>query len=472
MRKPAGALTVFSAQRRILQAWVAAGSTPQKLVLRARIVLLAAQGVANRQIAQRLRTSRPTVILWRRRFAAGGPAALTKDAPGRGRKPAIAPEKVKADPRGDASHDAPRATRWSVRTMAAAQGVSAATVQRIWKAQGLAPGRRVARKSRQNKALSAPSAVAEADRAMPIRPKQEGKSISDTRATERRSEGGRSMEPHEDRDTQVVGRPAWESYPNYGARYLFLLALRNGWPKFWRSLNAGWRSGEPGWLDRWAREHNVMNEGKHISNRWLLDVVKSTLEYWTDSPDSPDATLQRGCPWFRYPADRFQPFPEFQPVLTDARPILTPLVADVPAQIAASQQCPIGDDSAGKAAIAGVRRLFSVEPIKQCGRRLFMQFKQQWAQYSRKYQRNAEFDRITPQIQAHARWTMQRMRGDCLEEVARMEPNSSFLSVERRANRLETIARQVRRFMREAELRLPPWQREPRQRSARRSPRA
>jgi len=135
------ALEVSDEARRTLERWVSAGTSPQRIVLRARIVLLAAQGMANRRIAQAVHTSRPTVLLWRNRFTVGGVAALLEDAPGRGRPASISRAKVKRVvvattqtlPRG--------ATQWSTRTMAKAQGVSHATVQRIWDAHGLQPHR-------------------------------------------------------------------------------------------------------------------------------------------------------------------------------------------------------------------------------------------------------------------------------------------------------------------------------------------
>ena len=141
MWDPPEALPLTEDHRRTLQAWVAAHSTPQKLVFRARIVLLAADGLANRRIAHTVGTSRPTVILWRQRFLTGGPTALTEDRPGRGRKPQISSDKIKQIVDATLHTTPPAATHWSVRTMAAAQGVSPATVQRIWDAHGLAPHR-------------------------------------------------------------------------------------------------------------------------------------------------------------------------------------------------------------------------------------------------------------------------------------------------------------------------------------------
>src|SRR6266567_2735804 len=89
------ALKLTEEQRRTLSGWVSARNTPQKIAFRVRIVLLAAEGKANRKIAQELGTSRPSVILWRRRFQEGGTAALTEDAPGRGRKATISAARVK-----------------------------------------------------------------------------------------------------------------------------------------------------------------------------------------------------------------------------------------------------------------------------------------------------------------------------------------------------------------------------------------
>jgi len=135
------AIALTEDDRRTLETWVAARTTPQRVVFRARIILLAATGASNRRIAQEVRTSRPTVILWRQRFLEGGPTVLTEDAPGRGRKPQITEEKVKQIVEVTLHTTPPAATHWSTRTLARAQGVSQATVQRIWDAHGLQPHR-------------------------------------------------------------------------------------------------------------------------------------------------------------------------------------------------------------------------------------------------------------------------------------------------------------------------------------------
>jgi transposase len=128
-------------QRALLERWAGAQKTPQSVALRARIVLAAAAGESNSQIARTLGVSRPTVILWRARFAEGGAQALTETKPGRGRKPTISAAKIKAIVQATTQTTPPGATHWSCRSMAKAQGVSAATVQRIWDAHGLKPHR-------------------------------------------------------------------------------------------------------------------------------------------------------------------------------------------------------------------------------------------------------------------------------------------------------------------------------------------
>jgi transposase len=121
-----------------LRNWVRAPSTQQRVVLRSKIVLSAIEGMANHAIAKKHGVSRPTVLLWRGRFAEGGPEALRKELPRRG-PPRLAPEKVQAVVKATLHTKPPNATHWSVRTMAKAQGISPAAVQRIWSAHGLKP---------------------------------------------------------------------------------------------------------------------------------------------------------------------------------------------------------------------------------------------------------------------------------------------------------------------------------------------
>src|SRR4051812_34725674 len=102
---------------------------------------MASAGASNSAIARALGVSRPTVILWRSRFAEGGTAVLSETKPGRGRKPTIAAAKIEAIVQATTQTRPPGQTHWSCRSMAKAHGVSPATVQRIWDARGLKPHR-------------------------------------------------------------------------------------------------------------------------------------------------------------------------------------------------------------------------------------------------------------------------------------------------------------------------------------------
>ncbi|MFH1689282.1 MAG: helix-turn-helix domain-containing protein, partial [Candidatus Eisenbacteria bacterium] len=76
MRKPAEPLKISDEQRRELERILRSRTTEQRVVMRARIVLAAADGKPNRVTARELGVSRPTVLQWRARFAAGGVGAL------------------------------------------------------------------------------------------------------------------------------------------------------------------------------------------------------------------------------------------------------------------------------------------------------------------------------------------------------------------------------------------------------------
>ena len=126
-------------ERQTLITWSRGRSTPARLVLRAKIVLAAAAGKLNQEIAVDLQTLRKTVSLWRTRFAAERLAGIEKDAPRSGRTPSI-PTKTIELILHKTTQDKPKAaTHWSTRTMAKAVGVSKATVQRVWAANGLKP---------------------------------------------------------------------------------------------------------------------------------------------------------------------------------------------------------------------------------------------------------------------------------------------------------------------------------------------
>jgi len=134
-------LVVPEPQREQLERWVAAHGTPQQVALRCRIVLGVASGQNDVALADALGVSRPTVALWRRRFAQTGPDGLWEIARGRGRKATFSSRKIKAIIQATTSTLPEGMTQWSCRTMADAQGVSKSTVSTIWRAHQLKPHR-------------------------------------------------------------------------------------------------------------------------------------------------------------------------------------------------------------------------------------------------------------------------------------------------------------------------------------------
>lgn len=131
---------VLSAEwQAILESRARARSAPARSVERARIVLLAAAGWQDRQIAAKLKITAAKAARWRNRFLDGGLAALDKDAPRPGRTPIITPAKVQEVIRKTTQEPPPNATHWSTRSMAAAAGLSEKSVRRIWHQHGLKP---------------------------------------------------------------------------------------------------------------------------------------------------------------------------------------------------------------------------------------------------------------------------------------------------------------------------------------------
>ena len=128
-------------ERAVLTKWSRGRSTPARVVLRAKIVLAAAAGRENKDIAQDLSCTRRTVGTWRNRFLEGRLAAIEQDAPRGGRPAAVRSKKEAEIVRKTTQETPPNATQWSTRTMARAIGVSKATVQRVWRDNGLKPHR-------------------------------------------------------------------------------------------------------------------------------------------------------------------------------------------------------------------------------------------------------------------------------------------------------------------------------------------
>src|SRR6516225_11634834 len=119
--------------------WKATQGTPQQVALRCRLVLAAAEGYPDLEIASHYEVNRHTVALWRERVQAKGIGSVWEIQPGRGRKPKYELEKrdaliqatLETKPRG--------MTQWSCRLMAEAQGISKNTVNRLWELHNLKP---------------------------------------------------------------------------------------------------------------------------------------------------------------------------------------------------------------------------------------------------------------------------------------------------------------------------------------------
>ncbi len=133
--KVAQRISLTEEERTMLSVWLRL-PVSARLVLRAKIILLAADGRTNQEIASQLRASPKTVSLWRRRFLEDRLAGIEKEAP-RGRQRLMADEavvrlilqKIKERP----ANVAP----WTIRSLATELEIPPATLHRIWKTRGL-----------------------------------------------------------------------------------------------------------------------------------------------------------------------------------------------------------------------------------------------------------------------------------------------------------------------------------------------
>jgi len=142
MFTPAAALRLSESQALAIESLVRDGSTPQRVALRGRIILLAQQGLPNHAIAQQLNISRPTVLAMRSAFAERQLAAITGIRKRHRSSKVLTPEleqkivdtTLKSRP-GDGS------THWSVRTLARLLRVSRTMVHRVWQQHDIQPHR-------------------------------------------------------------------------------------------------------------------------------------------------------------------------------------------------------------------------------------------------------------------------------------------------------------------------------------------
>ena len=141
MPKIASAVVLSEADRNQLEGWVRAQFTPQQVALRSHILLMAADGKQDLEIADELNVNRHTPALWRKRFQTQGLDGVWETQPGRGRKPTYNESKVAAIVAATLQTKPKGSTHWSCRTMARAQQVSPSTVNRLWQEHNLKPHR-------------------------------------------------------------------------------------------------------------------------------------------------------------------------------------------------------------------------------------------------------------------------------------------------------------------------------------------
>jgi transposase len=122
-----------------LERWAADRNTPQKLVWRARIVLMWAEGAGVTAVVRATGKTKRTAYRWRERYLRDGVAGLRRDASRPGRKPPLSATMIERVVRMTLHQKPPAGTHWSVRKMAKAVGLSHSSVQRIWAAHGLKP---------------------------------------------------------------------------------------------------------------------------------------------------------------------------------------------------------------------------------------------------------------------------------------------------------------------------------------------
>ncbi|MCY3733664.1 MAG: helix-turn-helix domain-containing protein, partial [Chloroflexi bacterium] len=136
--RPTATIVLSEAEREKLERWARRPSTAQALAVRSRIVLAAAAGQMNIEIATVMCRHPVTPGKWRQRFAQHRLDGLS-DEPRPGAPRTINDEQVEAVIVKTLEEQPRRATHWSIRSMAPEMGMSQSAVSRIWRAFGLKP---------------------------------------------------------------------------------------------------------------------------------------------------------------------------------------------------------------------------------------------------------------------------------------------------------------------------------------------
>jgi transposase len=141
MLPPADAVPLSSSQKQVLESLVRAGSTPQLLARKCRVVLLASEGTANNAIAQQTGLSRPTVIATRAAFVGGGVEAIRRRQKRQRSRRVLTPQLEQKILDTTLKSRPPDATHWSVRTLAHHLGVTRSLVHGVWQRYEVQPHR-------------------------------------------------------------------------------------------------------------------------------------------------------------------------------------------------------------------------------------------------------------------------------------------------------------------------------------------
>lgn len=129
-------VTLAPLQQQQLQSWAGSRSLPQRQVQRAQIILLAAEGQQDIEIAQKLGVSRYKAARWRQRFLDLGLEGLIQDATRPGRPRTVDREEIIRTTTQKTPYPV---THWSTRSLAREIGTSEASVRRVWRDHGLKP---------------------------------------------------------------------------------------------------------------------------------------------------------------------------------------------------------------------------------------------------------------------------------------------------------------------------------------------